>query len=75
MTDFTESHGPQGGDPTSTLGRRLWKTPRLIDLDDDNAEGMVGNMGIAGSKLPGDEEGRAYTPIPGGQASIDVSPS
>jgi len=34
MTDFTESHGLQGGTPTSTVGRRPWKAPRLIDLDD-----------------------------------------
>jgi len=48
MTDFTESHGLQGGNPTSTVDRRPWKAPRLIDLDDDRASGCesMGNKAL-----------------------------
>jgi len=41
MTDIIESHRSQG--PTTEIsGRRPWKAPRLIDLDDDNAMGCMG---------------------------------
>jgi len=43
MTDMTKAQIPQvaTGD---TVGRKPWKAPRLIDLDEDDSEGM--NAGI-----------------------------
>jgi len=40
MTDIIETHGPQGS-AMETVGRRPWKAPRLIDLDDDKADGKL----------------------------------
>jgi len=51
MTDIIEPHGPQGNAPPP--GKRPWKAPRLLDLDDDGPEGMTGQFVMnthAGSK-------------------------
>jgi len=59
MTDIIESHGPRGNS-TGALGKRPWKVPCLIDLDDDSTEGMDhmdGGAGTVGNKFRGDAEG------------------
>jgi len=45
MTDIIETHGPSGA-TIQTVGKRPWKAPRLIDLEDDLTDGMANNMGF-----------------------------
>jgi len=70
MTDIIEPHDPQvvTGD---TVGRKPWKAPRLIDLNEDDSEGMnAGNiMGTINDKLQAPDEGtQPATFLPGGVA-------
>jgi len=57
MTDIIGPRGPQGP-TTETAGRRPWKVPLLVDLDDDNAMGCN-----AMNKVHmGGVEGAGFTP-------------
>jgi len=57
MTNVIGSHGSQGP-TTEPVGRRPWKVPRLVDLDDDNAMGCN-----AMNKVHmGGVEGAGFTP-------------
>jgi len=42
MTDIIETHGPQGS-TMEIVGRRPWRAPRPIDLDDDITDGVCPN--------------------------------
>jgi len=47
MTDIIETHGPSGA-TIQTVGKRPWKAPRLIDLDDNDANSCA--MGVLGTR-------------------------
>jgi len=58
MTDIIETHGLSAA-TIQTVGKRPWNAPRLIDLDEDDSEGMnAGNiMGTPDDKFLAPAEG------------------